>query len=315
MGRDESGTMARLAIVTPTYAPDFDMFRELHESVLRFVGDNVTHQAIVPARDVPLFSTIRSSRLAITAVDDLLPRRYRTTYALARRVRSTPGLGGFPPIQAVNLRRPWPPIRGWILQQVVKLEAAGSIDADVVLAVDSDVSFIKALTPETFFRDGTTRLYRKSNAIHADMPEHLAWHATARRLLGLPSAGSTVAADYIAPMVALDPRLMRSLQDRIESAQGRCWLDALTSELHFSEYILYGLYLDNLAPAPARSFSSDRSLCHSRWGSEPFGFADVDRFLDSLSEDDVAIHLQSTSQADPAVRRVIVEAARERFVR
>jgi hypothetical protein len=289
------------------------MFRELHESVVRFTDDTVTHHAIVPARDAALFSTIRSSRLNVTTTDDFLPRRYLSTYALTQVVRRIPGLGGWPPIQSVNLRHPWPPVRGWILQQVVKLVAASALDADVVLAVDSDVSLITTVTPDLFWSDGTTRFYRQVDAVHEDMPDHVVWHDTARRLLGLPPSGASAINDYIAPMVALDPRLVCRLRDRIEVTNGRGWIDVMTSELRFSEYILYGTYVDELAPPDARSFSSEASLCHSRWGSDPVAPDDVSDFLESLTEEDVAVHVQSTSQIDPELRSAIVRAARERF--
>ncbi len=307
--------MVRLTIITPSYRPDFDIFCQLHESVVRYAADDVKHYAIVPARDTGLFSTIRSSRLTVIANDEFLPRSYLSTYRLMQTVRGIPGLGGWPAVQAINLRRPWPPIRGWILQQAVKLAVASAIDADVVLAVDSDVSFVRAVTPDLFWRDGTVRLYRKAGAVHEGMSDHVAWHGTARRLLGLPASAPPVAHDYIAPMVALDPRLVRQLRNRIESIRGRSWLDAMTSELRLSEYILYGAYVDELAPAEARSFMSQESLCRSRWGSEPLGHDDVGELLESLTEDDVAVHLQSTSPAEPGLRSAIAEAARERFSR
>lgn len=305
--------MTRLTVVTPTYRPDLDLFRRLHESVLRFTAENVVHHAIVPAADLREFSAIRSSRLVVTTTEELLPAHYLSTYALTRAMRGVPALRRWPPIQSVNPRRPWPPIRGWILQQAVKLAAAESSDADVVLAVDSDVCFVRPVTPELFHRDGVTRLYRSADAIRPDMPDHIAWHGTARRLLGLPASGSTSSHDYIAPMIALDPRLVRDLRDRLESTTGRGWLDTMTGELRFSEYILYGTYVEEIAPARARSFVSEESLCRSRWGSEALAADEVPRLLASLTPDDVAVHVQSTSGADAGLRDAIAEAARQRF--
>ena len=176
--------MSRLTVVTPTYEPDFGAFRDLHESVLRFTDDDVMHHAIVPDRDADLFSTIRSRRLTVSVTHDFLQRDYLSVYPFAQAVRRVPGLARLPAVQSVNLRRPWPPIRGWILQQVVKLAAAGALDADVVLAVDSDVCFVQHVTVDLFRSRGAVRLYRNVGAVHHDMPQHIGWHATARRLLG-----------------------------------------------------------------------------------------------------------------------------------
>lgn len=303
--------MTRLAVVTPSFQPDFDLFRELHDSVTRHGPDDVLHHAIVPSHDVRKFSSIRSTRLVVWAVEDVLPPRFVSTYRATRTVRRLPGMHHVPSVQAVNLRRPWPPVRGWILQQVVKLAVSSRFDVDVVLTVDSDVCFIRQFTADTFSRDGTTRFYRRTDAISEDMIEHRTWHCVAQRLLGL-APDTSASADYIAPLVALDPRLVRAVRDRVETVQGRSWLDVLAGELSMSEFILYGRYVDRLAPSASRSFSSGRSLCLSRWTEAPLGPGDVAPFLDHLSPGDVAVHVQSTLEADRRLRRAVVEGARAR---
>jgi hypothetical protein len=306
-----SASTVRLAVVTPTYRPDFALFRELHESVLEFTNEDVMHYAIVPDRDVSLFSRIRSDRLTIRPTTEFVPRRYLSTYAASQAIRSVTGFSWLPSVQAINLRRPWPPIRGWILQQVVKLVAAGSLDVDVVISVDSDVCFIRRVATELFSRDQVTHLYRLRKGVHNDMPDHATWHKTARRILGLPDGGPASSNDYIAPLVALDVSLVRALRDRIEIVGGRDWVDVLTSELHLSEYILYGTYVDEIAPFEARSFASESSRCHSRWGAEPLTAADARSMVESLTEFDVAVHVQSTAGTDTSLRRALVKSARQ----
>jgi hypothetical protein len=70
----------------------------------------------------------------------------------------------------VNLGRPFPPIRGWILQHVRKLAAAAASEEDVVLLVDSDVEFLRAFNVETFVRNGVVRFYGKPNEIGERLP-------------------------------------------------------------------------------------------------------------------------------------------------
>src|SRR6202043_921917 len=88
----------------------------------------------------------------------------------------------------VNVSRPFPPVRGWIQQQVVKLAAIAASEDDVVLVVDSDVEFVRPFTAEMFVRDGTVRFFRKPNQIDKRLPRHMTWHRVARALLGLPPA-------------------------------------------------------------------------------------------------------------------------------
>jgi hypothetical protein len=63
----------------------------------------------------------------------------------------------------MNLGRPFPPVRGWILQQVIKLAAVAASGDDAVLVVDSDVEFVRPFTAEMFVRDGRVRFFRKPN--------------------------------------------------------------------------------------------------------------------------------------------------------
>ena len=116
--------MAKLAIYTSSYEGDLESFEQLHRSLLRYTSDDVIHHVAVPDRDVELFQRVGSPRMRITRASELLPQRFRSTYGATRALRRTPLIGRHvPPIQAINVRHPWPPVRGWILQQLVKLEA------------------------------------------------------------------------------------------------------------------------------------------------------------------------------------------------
>lgn len=52
--------MSSLAVLTPSYAPDFDLCRELNRSVLDRTPSDVDHHLIVPRRDRELFAPVRS---------------------------------------------------------------------------------------------------------------------------------------------------------------------------------------------------------------------------------------------------------------
>jgi hypothetical protein len=200
----------------------------------------------------------------------------------------------------VNVRRPFPPVRGWIMQQIVKLAAAAEADADVVLLADSDVQFVRPFTPDTFIRDGAVRFYRKPGAVDAGMARHVGWHHTARTLLGLPAAQPPFT-DHIATIVACDPALVRALLDRVRSATGRPWSDVIGSQLHFSEYILFGVFVDEVLGGS--SFASGDSRCHSYWDEVPLDAAGLAAFLAGVGPDDVAVMVSAKSRTPLAVRR------------
>ena len=164
----------RLAVITPSYEPDFGLCEDLSRSVLENSPETVHHHIIVPRRDLELFARLAGPRTHIRCEADFLP----STFVPVPFSKYT-----------VNLRRPFPPVRGWILQQVIKLAAAAASQDDAVVLVDSDIEFIRPFTPQTFVRQGVVRFYRKPNADDERLPRHMIWHRVARQLLGLPPTG------------------------------------------------------------------------------------------------------------------------------
>jgi hypothetical protein len=276
--------MAGFAVLTPSYAPDFALCRELNRSVLDWTAPDVEHHLVVPRRDYRLFAALAGERTRVWTTDELVPRR----------MLPLPKANLW-----LNLRRPYPPIRGWVMQQLVKLGAAAELDVDVLLLADSDVTFVRPVTADTFRRDGQVRFYRAAAAVGPEMPRHLLWHGVARRLLGLPPAGPPPLPDYICPMNPWDRRVVLALRDRIEAVTGRDWLDAIASELHVSEFILYGVFVDEVLGSPVATPST---LCHTYWGPGPLAPDAVPGFVASLAGDAVAVMISAKTHTPPSVR-------------
>lgn len=294
-----------MAIVTTSHRPDAATFARLHASVVAHTDSTTRHIVVVPHIDVPLFESIGSPRLEVLSEREVLPRRFVAATRLARIPRIPRGLR----IAAVNVQHPWPPIRGWIFQQIVKLALVSELDTDVAVIIDSDVLLVGRLD-ESMFRDndGVARLYRLPGGITADMTRHRTQQAKALSLLGLDRA-ETDSPDYIAGIVSWDPALVRTLLARIESTTGRRWQDCIGGSLDFSEFITYGTYVMSLAEPSRRAFVSDRSLSHSHWGPTPLTMATAHLFVQALDDDDVAVHVQSNTSTDDAVLRFIAEEA------
>ena len=81
----------------------------LNRSVLEWTAPNVDHHLVVPRWDRELFEPLRGLRTHLWTVEELLPRRML-------------------PAKIFNVwldpRRPYPPVRGWVMQQIVKFAAA-----------------------------------------------------------------------------------------------------------------------------------------------------------------------------------------------
>ena len=282
--------MTELAVITPSYAPDFELCKDLNASVLAHTPEGTVHHIITPRRDIRLFSAFRGPRTQVWSVDRLLPR-----YMVGM-----PGANFW-----LNLRKPVPPVRGWVMQQVVKLQAAAKIEADTLLMVDSDVLLVRPVTAETFRRHGLLRFYRKDAGVDEHLPRHLIWHDVARNLLGIPHAKAPLP-DYVSAFNVWDRRTVLAMRDRIQQVTGRPWLDAVAGELHVSEFILYGVFVENVLGERANVAPVESMLCHSYWDTAPLNLDAAERFIRAVSEEDVAVMISAKSQTPLDVRRAVL---------
>ena len=124
--------MTKTALVTASYAPDFERCRLLCETIDRFVAGYTKHYILVEHRDVALFKQLESSRRVVIDENDLLPRWIRP----------------FPDPSNFGHRRIWlsprtMPLRGWHVQQFRRIAIAAHTDEDAFFYIDSDVAFLK----------------------------------------------------------------------------------------------------------------------------------------------------------------------------
>jgi hypothetical protein len=286
--------MTRLAVITISFAPDFGLCVALNRSVLDNSPDTVQHHIIVPRSDLKLFGRIAGPRTHIRCEADFLPRTFVTV--------------PFSNIK-VNLSRPFPPVRGWIQQQIIKLAAVAASGEDVVLTADSDVQFFRPFTAETFVREGKVRFFCNPNQIDKRLPRHMIWHRVARTLLGLPPAEPPYP-DYISSLLAWDPVIVRRMLAQIAATTGRRWPTAIAGQLHFSECVLYGVFVNGVIGAPANSFPSDDPLCLCYWGLAPLNLDSAAHFIRRVRPTDVAALIQSKSLTPLPVREATFAALR-----
>ncbi|WP_313815179.1 DUF6492 family protein [Citricoccus sp.] len=298
--------MTSMAVITPSFRPDLAGFRRLHASVRRYTDAGVKHHVIVPGRDARLFRDIGSDRLEVWTYQDVLPAGVTATDRLAVATRRVPGLPASFNCAAINGRRPWKPVRGWVLQQIVKMCMVDHVTAEVLVNIDSDVVLVRHLAPEKLVRDGTVRLYTLKNSIGPEM-RHYRWAETAHELLGLPWTLEDSYPDHIAGLVSWDPRLLRACLDRVEEVSGGPWAQAIAERLRFSEDILYGTYVRAFGSEPDLRFQRDTTLCHSYWETEAMGADQVERFVAGFKDEDCAVHIQSNTDTEDRVFSAVVE--------
>jgi hypothetical protein len=254
--------MHDLAVITPSYAPDSELCRDLNRSVLRWTPSDVRHHIIVPRQDLPVFRMLANDRTIIHDDREFLPPT----------IRRLPHLNMW-----INMQQPWLPVRGWITQQLIKLAAAANLEADAVLLMDSDMVLVAPTELSSFQQDGKLAMYRKPGAVHSGLPRHRQWLETSHALLGLEQPGPEDLTDYICWPCVWDPGIVRSLLHRVESIQQVSWQTALTSQLHFSEMMLYGAYVDGVLGGPQATASSMNSVAYS--AEVPLGLKEISELL------------------------------------
>ncbi|MCX6502861.1 MAG: DUF6492 family protein [Microbacterium sp.] len=282
-----------MEIITPSYAPDRELCGDLARSVGRFAPAGTRHTVIVPPRDAALFRPLEDEGADVRSTREVMPR-------------------GFVRIPFANVwlsaRAPWPPVRGWIAQQIIKLSAAASSTADAVVIADSDVAFVRRFSLDDFLIDGRVPLYRWADAVTGGLPRHLAWDAVARRLLGLPADRTVPRPDYICWPCVWDPAVVRGALQRVERTSGTPWAVAIGRELHFSEMVLYGVYAEHVLSASRPMPVTVDMHCPSFSDERALDGPELDDFLARLTPDDIAVMISAKSGTDLARRRAAISA-------
>lgn len=283
----EETTKPQMVVVTPTYAADFELFSDLHQSVLRWFPADVRHVAVVNESDLGLFRQFEGPRCLVIGVRDVLPRS----------VLRLPFCNLW-----MNLRCPVPPLRGWIIQQLVKLAVASQLSERIIVLADSDLVFIRPVTLSNFAPGGRARLYRLDDGVHEGLPRHLRWHTVAHKLLGLPPAPPPPLPDYVSSLNTWDRDIVTRMHHQIERTTGRRWIEAVGRELHFSEWTFYGVYADQYERAEHVTLTG-ASLCHSYWDPVPLTAEQAVGWISTAQPHDVAYMISAKSRTPMPVRR------------
>ncbi len=290
----------RIGLLTMSFRGDLDMCRLLCQSVDAFAPAAFEHVVAVPRADLALFRPMANARRRLITQEDLLPRWLHRVPLPPPAIREAVGL----PRRNVYVTSRGRFVRGWIAQQLMKLEAARSSQADVILHVDSDAAFVRPLTRGHLINRGLVRLLRTEGA--GDTPMHHPWHAAATALLGIPTRAYT-GADYIGNLPVWRSALVRQMLDRIAAVRGMDAFTALAATRDISEYTLYGVHCDHVVGLAASGhWGTERLLCATVWpGLDP---ATLQATLDNLviDDDQVAIGVQSTIPVPISERRRLV---------
>lgn len=289
-----------MAMLTCSMASDIGLFELLARSVDRHVAPEIRHLVVVPGADMTVFRRFETARRQIIAQEDVLPERMWKAPAALRHL--APVMSGFR--RPVYLTSGGRVVRGWILQQFLKIEMSRRSTETAIMHVDSDVFFVRPFRPEDGFSDGKTRFFRATG--NSANPMHATWVASSCDFLGLPVPES-YQVHYIENCVLWCAELVRAMADRIETRQDKPLHQAIFLASTMSEYYLYGLFVDMCGQAD-RLAASDVSFCQSFWSADQTARLDVDAVHAGIAPGNFAVAIQSTNDFPLEERRKLYEA-------
>lgn len=280
---EENQKMSPVALLTPTYGRDLHLCTLLCESVDRHVSASSKHYLLVPDCDLPLFAPLASERRIIVPASTLLPNWLRPLPRIVQR----------------NQRQYWwslraKPASGWHVQQILKIAATMVLPFERYCILDSDIVFFRDFDLSRFEYPNPIPLLSMPDEVIAGQERHPRWVETSHEMLGLPPR-PLPAPDFIGHIIFWDRDTTRAMVSRIEQTTGMDWITALCRIREFSEYMLYGYFVENDADAARGHIPCRKTQCVSYWDDESLDEADLRKLLRHAVETDVAFSVTSFS--------------------
>jgi hypothetical protein len=286
------------AIVTASYAPDFERCRLLCETIDRRVEGYTCHYLLVEAADVGLFKKLEGPKRKVVDERELLPS----------------WLKAYPDPFSFGKRRVWlslktPPLRGWHTQQLRRMAIAKHRTEDAFFYCDSDTVFVRDFNVSTIWKNADLRLFRRDHALSKSGvgEDHLVWAQNAGEVLGI-APDNISDHDYIGTLIGWRRDKVLELCDHIEATTGKNWVSAVAARRRFSECIIYGQYADVVCKQ-AGHYIDQQEFCQMFWLEPMPEKAEFIQVLKAMEPFKVAIGIQSFLGANVREIKELIAAA------
>lgn len=268
------------AIVTSSYAGDFERFSLLCETMDNFVSGHTRHLVLVASKDVALFKQFSGPKREIIDEADLLPKWLR---------RFSDPVSGFN--RDVWLSPLTWPMRGWHVQQLRRIAIANHIYEDGYLSCDSDVAFVAPYSVGSNWKNNQLRLYRLDNSLgKSELAEQRKWSANAGKRLGLGNLQSSH--DYISTLIQWKKSTVNAMVEHIQKVSGRHWVASIGADRSFSECMLYGRFADEVLKSEGH-YHDPYPSCRVYWNGPALDKAGLLNFIATRRPEQIAVGLQS----------------------
>ena len=284
------------AIVTPSYSGDFKLCCLLCDSMDAFVTGPWHHYIVVERVDLELFRSLGGTNRTILVIEEILPKWIHHLWQMPfsrRRSLWWSWRTGF--------------MVGWHIQQLVKMQMAFVAKQDGLILCDSDMFFLKPFDVSKLHTEKGFRFYRSAAIMDEATISNPSYTKAGFRQLGLPP-NSFPARTYVDSLVTWKAATVRAMCVYIEKTSGRDWRAALGRNVIFSEYTLYGLYVERIASDQGLDPTSS-NLCRTKWDKDVAAPIEVDTFVKDLPDSVVAVAFQSFLNLDQERLRKLFDRA------
>ena len=276
------------AFVTPSYSGDYRRCLLLCRSMDALLAGNWVHYVVVDRPHFAMFKHLQSPRRQVLVTDDVLPGKMRLLFHM-------PFLGG----RSVWWSRSGGFAIGWHLQQMVKIGIASHLSEDGIAYCDSDTFFLKPFDTAALSEGKKIRLYRSPSAAKVADGANPAFMRAALNMLHLPIDASYHG--YIDNFVTWRRQDVLELQSYLGQKNHGQWQRAFRNRINFSEYNLYGLYVEKLGRGQDTHFATSEHLCKTHWLRSPMNGLEVAGFCGSLKSSEVMVGIQSFAGIEMAL--------------
>lgn len=283
------------AIITPSYAPDFERCSLLCRSIDTFVTGSWHHYIIVSTSDLEQFSVLASPRRSIVLKETILPSGLHYMPRLTRLANFLVRFIKF------SLWFSWSTgfMVGWQVQQIIKIEMARSVEEIGVLCCDSDVFFVRPCNLNSLIRNSRFRFYKSEMQFERDQLPFRRFITSSAQLLGL-KGNPFPSSWYVDNVTVLHRPTIEKMCAHITALAGRDWKLALARWYNLSEYTLYGLFVDHVLKDRSLFDMTHDSLTKTIWYKTDMDDAALTQFCSKLSDTEVTVGVQSFAGVDLA---------------
>ncbi|MDE2384014.1 MAG: hypothetical protein KGO53_05285 [Alphaproteobacteria bacterium] len=277
----EAAAPVRWAFVTPSYLGDLQRCELLCRSMDVFLKGPWHHYVVVDKPHYQAFKHLAGPRRSVWLTDDVAPGGMRLLFNI-------PFIGG----RSVWWSRDIGVSLGWHLQQMIKIGIAEKVSEEGLAYCDSDTFFLQPFDVADLTRDGRFRFYRSKSRSTLDQINNPKYVRACLDILRLDAANGTYHG-YIDNFVTWHRPTVLQMCELLAQNYGGKWSRSLRNRIQISEYMLYGLFVDEVQKSNPHLFHTSECLCKTQWFKQEQTDAEVEAFCSSLLPNEVTVGVQS----------------------